>query len=685
MTPSLDDLLASGLVTAATRQEFGARMIPATGAPRFYDAARFARLEEVVAALRPDLPGYDAAGIAREMDRRLADGDGDGWRYDELPPDGEAYRTALDWGGEPTKERLGARLYEDLLAEITEIAASHPRARAAMGDLSFADARGWSKVGADEPEAWMTGPPLPPTGPEIETAGKPPMRTYPPDEVVDVIVVGTGAGGAPLLARLAGAGLRVIALEAGSWWNPAKDFATDERSQSKLFWNDERLAAGADPIGFGRNNSGTGVGGSTLHYTAYTPRPQADDLRLKSESGIGEDWPLAFEELEPYLSEVETFIGVSGPEGYPWGSPRSYPLPPLPINAAGQLMERACAEAGIRTSPAPNAALSGPIYREGIGWRHACTNRGFCQAGCSVGAKASTDVTYIPLALHHGAEVRPGSFLTRLERDDSGAVTGVVYLRDGNEERQRCGAVVLSLGAIETPRFLLMNDLGNASGQVGRNFMAHTGLQLWGEYPEAVFPWKGIPGALISEDTHRAPDADFAGGYLVQSLGVMPVTYASQVARATGAYGPGLARRMAAYERTVGINILGDCLPYSHNRLELSDEHDARGLPKPRIHFSAGENERRMTRHADRTMTAILEAVGVTDIWRYERYAHIIGTCRMGDDPGRSVVDRDGAVHDVPGLFISDNSTFPSALSVNPALTIMALSLRTADRFLERA
>jgi choline dehydrogenase-like flavoprotein len=514
-----------------------------------------------------------------------------------------------------------------------------------------------------------------------------PMRHYPLDAPVDAVVIGTGAGGAPLIARLAMAGLRVVALEAGRHWAPAQDFATDERAQSKLFWNDERLSAGNDPIPFGNNNSGIGVGGSTLHYTAYVPRPQPDDFRLHTEAGVGADWPLTYHDLEPYYDQLERFLGVSGPSPYPWGPARrtSYPLAPLPLNGAAQLMQRGCAELGIRTSPAANAALSGSYYQAGVGWRAACTNRGFCQAGCSVGAKASMDVTFIPLALHAGADVRPESFVTEIETDRSGRVTAVVYIHDGVEQHQPCRAVFLCAGAIETPRLLLLNNLANSSGQVGRNFMAHTGLQVWGQFDEDVRPYKGIPGGLISEDTHRPPDADFAGGYLVQSIGVMPVTYASQVARGRGLWGHALRDHMRGYNHTAGINILGECLPYDHNYLELSDERDGRGLPKPRVDFTLGDNERRMNAHAEGLLRRIWDCAGAHDVWAFQRNAHTIGTCRMGSNAATAVVDADGHTFDVPNLYIVDNSIFPSALGANPALTIMALSLRTADRFLERA
>ena len=511
------------------------------------------------------------------------------------------------------------------------------------------------------------------------------MHRYADTDTVDAVVIGTGAGGAPILARLAAAGLSVVALEAGRWWDPTRDFATDEEEQNKLFWLDERLSAGTDPLAFGANNSGTGVGGATLHWTAYTPRAQADDLRLASDTGLGRDWPIAHDELAPYYDEVERFIGVSGPAHYPWGPARRYPLPPLPLNSAARLMQDGCRQLGIATSAAPNAALSGSYYREDYGHRPACTNRGFCQAGCANGAKASMDRTFIPAAVRRGAEVRDRCYVTGFQRDRAGKVTAVVYAdADGHEHRQRCNHVFLCAGGVESPRMLLLHDLANRSGQVGRNFMAHPGLQIWGLFAEPTHPTRGIPGGLISEETHRPPDADFAGGYLLQSIGVMPVTYAGQLARGSGKWGQALVDHMARFDHVAGINMLGDCLPDPDNRLTLSDEKDARGLAKPLVTFRNGPNELAMTRHAERVMRAIWEAAGATDVWAFQRNAHTLGGCRMGADGDDAVVDADCRSFDIANLYVCDNSVFPSALSVNPALTQMALSLRTADRFLRR-
>jgi choline dehydrogenase-like flavoprotein len=512
------------------------------------------------------------------------------------------------------------------------------------------------------------------------------MRTFPDDETVDAIVIGTGAGGAPILAKLAAAGLNVVALEAGPWWHsPTDDFATDELAAARLYWLDERLSAGDTPEAFGANNSGTGVGGSTLHWGAFVPRADPRDLHIETDFGVGADWPLAYNDLLPHYEAVERFLGVSGPAKYPWDPTRHYPTGPVPINAPGQLMQRGFDALGLRTSAAPIAALSEDYTRPEYGHRPACVHRGFCHQGCRNGAKASMDVTYLPWAVRGGAEIRPQSFVTGFERNPQGDITAVVYRDEaaGIDRRQRCKAVFLCAGAIETPRLLLHANLANSSGQVGRNYMAHVATQVWGAFPQPIRMNKGFPATVISEDTLRPPGADFASGYLVQSLGVVPVTFATQVARGRGLFGSDLTTYLDRYNHLAGIGINGDCIPSSRNFLELSDELDTRGLPKPRIHFSYGKHEQAMTAHASRLLTAAWQAAGATDIWTFERSAHTIGTCRMGIDPARSVVDPYGRAHDIPNLWICDNSVFPSALAANPALTIMALAHRAAAHFLK--
>jgi len=507
------------------------------------------------------------------------------------------------------------------------------------------------------------------------------MKTYSNDDVVDAVVIGTGAGGAPLLARLARAGLRVVALEAGRNWTP-ETYPADELAAAGIYWLGERLSAGATPNAFGANNSGTGVGGSTLHWGAFCPRADARDLRLRSEQGVGEDWPLSYEDLKPYYERVEAFIGVSGPNAYPWDVERHYPLPPVARNAPAELMQSACDANGMRATDGPVAVASRNFLQPEGAVRPACINCGYCHQGCRIGAKTSMDVTYLPLALKYGAEIRPECTVHGIERDASGRISAVIYRRDGVDHRQRCSAVFLCAGAVETPRLLLHLELANSSGQIGRNYMAHVATQVWGTFEAETRPNKGYPSALISEDMIRPTDATFAGGYLVQSLGVVPVTFAQNVARGRGLWGKSLVDYLQRYNHVAGLGINGECLPQADNYLELADETDELGVPKVRVRFSSGANEERLHRHASQLMTQLWESIGASDIWTLERAAHTIGTARMGADAASAVVDGAGRSYDIDNLWICDNSVFPSALAANPALTIMALSLRTADSFL---
>ncbi len=200
------------------------------------------------------------------------------------------------------------------------------------------------------------------------------------------------------------------------------------------------------------------------------------------------------------------------------------------------------------------------------------------------------DVTFIPLALSKGAELRAESFATEIETDESGKISGVVYTCNGVSERQRCRNLFLCASAVEPPRLLLLSELANSSGQVRRNFMAHTGVQLWGRFDEDVRPYKGIPGCA---HTHRPKNPGFAGGYLLQSIGVMPVTYAGQLARGRQSWGPALTEQMRAYNHTAGIHILGECLPNESNFLAAFG-----GNRRARIAQAAGAFHERRERAA---------------------------------------------------------------------------------------
>src|SRR5919109_653699 len=260
-----------------------------------------------------------------------------------------------------------------------------------------------------------------------------PMRQYRDDEEVDFAIVGTGAGGGTLACKLAEAGARVVAFDAGPFWRPLEDFTSDEQDQQKIYWTDERITAGADALELGSNNSGRGVGGCTVHFTMVTLRWRADWFQARSRLGYGTDWPITYDDLEPYYDEAEDALKVAGPVRYPWGRRRRrYPYRAHEVNAAGLVVARRRERLGIRWSAAPLATLSAPR-----GEAHPCVYRGFCVIGCSTNAKQSVLVTWIPRALAAGAEVRDLAMVGRIEVGADGPATGVLYHRENAGRLQR--------------------------------------------------------------------------------------------------------------------------------------------------------------------------------------------------------------------------------------------------------
>lgn len=524
-----------------------------------------------------------------------------------------------------------------------------------------------------------------------------PMRDLSRKEV-DFCVVGAGAGGGVVGAKLAEAGFSVVILDAGPHWNPVKDFVSDEMASRKLFWTDERITGGDDAVELGSNNSGQGVGGSTVHYSMIAMRAHPEDFKRQMFAGqvAGADvldWPLTFEDLEPYYEEVEEALQIAGPTRYPWGRRRKrYPQREHELNASAQVLVRGCTKLGIPVAPAPIATLSAP-HKD----RPPCVYRGFCNYGCTTNAKSSILVTYIPRAIAAGAEVRADSMVARIEHDEHGRVTGVLHFRKGSKElfHQRARNVVVAGYAIETPRLLLNSSsalfpdgLANSSALVGKCFMVHTGEQVFARFPERMNQYKAPPsGGAITEHFNRTmPDVDFICGYTIEVVGPHPVDFAARVAAARGMWGADLRRMMLDYNYYSGLGIVGEVLPQRSNVVRLHEtERDRYGLPVAHVLFSFHENDRAVVAHAKERMKDIMEAAGGEDVWSADRTAHLLGTCRMGVDPSNSVVNRDCRAHDVPNLFICDGSVFPTSTAVNPSLTIQAIAARTADRIVEMA
>lgn len=530
---------------------------------------------------------------------------------------------------------------------------------------------------------------LPRTGqgraPDVfERGGWMPMREYGDDEAVDFAIVGAGAGGATLACKLAEAGFSVVVLEAGPFWRPLEDFASDEEAQQQLYWLDERLTSGADPIALGGNNSGWGVGGSTVHFSMISLRFRPEWFRSRSLLGYGFDWPLTYDEMAPYYEEAERALAISGPLRYPWGPPhRRYPYREHEMNAAGLVLARGAERMGVAWSAVPLATVSAPR-----GKSPPCVYRGFCNFGCSTNAKQSALVVWIPRALRAGAEVRDLAMAGRIELDAKGLASGVHYRRSGQWRFQRAGNVVVAGYAIETPRLLLNSacpsfpqGLANRSGLVGTHLTTHAGPGVWARFDEEIRWNKGPPNMAVCEHWNYADDGkDFAGGYAFMSQGPLPRAWAQLVATSRQLWGERLRRAMLDYNYMSGLVAVAETEPRPGNRVILADERDQHGLPIAHVEFSYSDNDRRMQEHARRYMGRMLEAAGGQDLWTSEDTSHILGTCRMGNDPDTSVVDSIGRSWDVRNLWICDGSLFPTSGGVNPSLTIQALACRIGDR-----
>ncbi|HET8553495.1 MAG TPA: GMC family oxidoreductase [Rhodanobacteraceae bacterium] len=519
----------------------------------------------------------------------------------------------------------------------------------------------------------------------LRVGGWMPMRQYDDDEVVDFVIVGTGAGGGTLACKLAEAGFSVIGFDAGAWWRPLEEFASDEAHQTKLFWTDERICDGDDPLRLGTNNSGKAVGGSTVHFAMVSLRFRPDWFKSRSKLGYGVDWPLDWREMWRYYSEVEQALRIAGPVRYPWGPPRPrYPYRAHEINAAGQVLAKGCEAMGIAWSETPLATVSAPRGRA-----HPCVYRGFCVSGCSTNAKQSVLITWIPRAVRAGAEIRDLAMVGRIETNDAGRATGVHYHREGAWHFQRARHVIVAGYAIETPRLLLNSanarfpdGLANSSGLVGRNLMPQSNQAVWGVMEDEIRWYKGPPSLAITEHwNYTDAGKDFFGGYAYMSQGPLPREWASTQAGNHGLWGEALLHEMEKYNHQVGLKIVGEILPNENNRVTLADEKDACGLPIARVTFSLGDNDKALIRHATDFMSRALQAVDASDIWaESDNTAHLAGTARMGNDPRTSVIDADCRSWDIPNLWVCDGSVFPTVGGVNPSLTIQAIACRTADR-----
>ena len=511
------------------------------------------------------------------------------------------------------------------------------------------------------------------------------------DIATDVAVIGAGPTGAAAAWRLATAGVRVICIERGGWFDPAgvpADEAERERlARGPLNANPNIRRGDADypiedddsPI---KPLVGNGVGGGSIWWAAHAPRFRPEDFRIRSEDGAGDDWPLAYDDLVPWYTLNEHRIGLAWRAGDPLGPARDgTPAPLPPIGPAGERMMRAFDRLGWHCWPVDlvmgrDAAVAGTAK---------CTHRGPCHVGCPARVRAGADWAYLDGALAAGASLLTHTRVLALEHDARAGVAAALCAGRNGRFRVIAERFVLAANGIGTPRLLLASvsgafphGLANGSGLVGRRLMLHPHAWADSWFPEPFDMPAGQTAGLVSlEFGSTRTERGFVRG--------------SKLQLSVGAPAPGVRfdhhEDDAAEPRAhmVGISVCAEDLPDPDNRVTLSSTRvDDDGIPVPRMIYRVSENTRSILDFGIERASEVLRAAGAVAIepTRLKTQAgfHLMGTARMGDDPETSVVDRLGRCHEVPNLYIADASTFVTASCLNPTATAQALALRTAAR-----
>jgi choline dehydrogenase-like flavoprotein len=536
-------------------------------------------------------------------------------------------------------------------------------------------------------------------------------RTYKPGETVDFVVVGSGAAGGVMARELSRAGFDVIVMEQGPRFTAA-DFRHDELD----YWFNNALlnSPQSSPQTFRRTAAETAqrvkdfpslwyarmVGGSSNHFTANFWRFHEVDFRERSLLGAipgtgFADWPIDYAELEPYYTKVEWDVGVSGLAGAsPFDPPRTkpYPMPPLPVKSSGVLLERGARKLGMHPFPAPMAIASVP-YKG----RPACAHCGFCMGfGCEMQAKSSTLYTMIPEAEATGrCEVRSESYVFRVDVNDRDRVTGVTYFdRDRRERFQPARAVVLCANGAESARLLLMSanarhpdGLANSSGLVGRNLMFNTYTETHAIFEHELNEYKSVQVTRIVHDFYDSdPKRGFYGGGGFDSrIGLNPIGWALFAPPASRAWGPEFKALIEAMPRAMVVATHGTSLPLESNRVDLDPElKDAWGMPAMRVTYKDHPDDLAFAAFLQDRGYDVMQAAGAQQAWKAPiteatGSPHLLGTCRMGNDPATSVVDRFHRTHDLRNLFVCDGSSFVTSGRGQPTMTIQALAFRAGD------
>jgi choline dehydrogenase-like flavoprotein len=536
----------------------------------------------------------------------------------------------------------------------------------------------------------------------------------------DVVIVGAGMAGAMVAHRLARAGARVLMLEAGNRNPPRAQMVGAYAIASAKTLHSPYVQLESDSKAPSPDSSPTyydqppaphtqykstyerRTGGSTWHWLGHTPRMLRSDFKMKSTYGGDAnfppalvDWPISYDDLEPWYCDAEREMGVAGSDEE-WNglfnSPRSKPFPMSMIWPSYSDSWIAARLKGQSFEGAPYQVRSTPSARnsELYDGRPPCAGNSICVPLCPIGAKYDGAV-HVAKATAAGATLREQCVVNKLEKDADGSVHTVHFLTYGGASQSVTSEVVfVAAHAIETPKLLLISGLANSSRQVGCNLMDHLSKSTFGIAPENLFPFRGPPSTSgiesFRDGEFRKQRAGFRVSLNNDGWSRKGAPYSEIVDFVVNKKMIGADLQDALFERVtkqVRLSCSVEVAPDGNNRVELSSMTDALGIPRPKITFTPPRYSLDGLAQATRTMGDMFRLIGATEVDlgvdnAYDGAGHIMGTCRMGSDPTASVVDAQCRAHDHRNLFVVGSSVFPSVGSPNPTLTIAALALRAA-------
>ena len=517
----------------------------------------------------------------------------------------------------------------------------------------------------------------------------------------EVIIIGSGIAGAMAAYSLAKKGIKVIILEAGpridraavvhkftqsykfdfSSGYPNEDWAPrpDWDATEKPYF--EHIGPVQAKMEYLRL-----VGGTTWHWSGFTPRLRPEDMKLKSTYGVGIDWPFDYAELEPFYCLAEKEMGVAGNNNDPHLPPRSqpFPLPPIPHSYSDKIIAPALEKLGIALS-SPPAARNSHAY-DG---RSQCMGFGTCSPICPSGAQYSASV-HVGKAEKLGVHVLENTRVDRVVADAAGNIKEVIaHKPDGSEVIARGSIFLLAANGIESPKLLLMSadehhtkGLANSSGHVGRYFFEHPSMVCRLIMPVPVYP----RGPEVTMGSNTFCHGDFRKKHTGYSFGIHNFPHhheATDYLLAKGAVPPELDSAIRdRVSRMIDMNTQMEQLPREENGITLDwTRKDRAGQPMVKHYYSYTDYERAGFDHARKTFTNIATALNAELLSIDEPVVshHPFGMAMMGGDKKNSVVDPHCRSHDHKNLFIVGMAVFPSCGMSSPSLTIAALAIRAAE------